>query len=60
MKKFFGHTWDAPITIGDQKGISIANIAVIKKLVTIFSVCHYGLAISIKKYLEAKEELWKF
>jgi hypothetical protein len=23
-------------------------------------VSHYGLAISVKKYLKAKEELWKF
>jgi hypothetical protein len=23
-------------------------------------VTHYGLAISVKKYLKAKEELWKF
>jgi hypothetical protein len=23
-------------------------------------VSHYGLAIYIKKYLKAKEELWKF
>jgi hypothetical protein len=23
-------------------------------------VSHYGLAISAKKYLKAKEELWKF
>jgi hypothetical protein len=31
-----------------------------KFFVTIFLVCHYDLAIYMKEYLKAKEELWKF
>jgi hypothetical protein len=28
--------------------------------VTTFSVCHCGLAIYMKRYVKATEELWKF
>jgi hypothetical protein len=31
-----------------------------KKFVTIFLVCHCGLANYMKEYLKAKEEWWKF
>jgi hypothetical protein len=31
-----------------------------KCFIAIFLMCHCGLAIYMKEYLKAKEELWKF
>jgi hypothetical protein len=70
-RKILGHVRVAPITTSDRKWISIANLVVTKKFnhqacddwnffVTIFSMCHWGLAIYLEEYLKAKEELWKF
>jgi hypothetical protein len=69
--KILGHTLVNLIKIGDQKGITVTNIVVTENFLSpilwwlkIFChhllVCHYGLAIYIKKYLGQKKNYGEF